>query len=154
MPIIRVPPIKLLEDLPKQFLSWLRDLARSVSFGGFVGQDSYSATTTDATATTVWSLDIPQQSVAIITYHGVAINSTATAVASQRASVFAYRYTGNVIASNQVDVGADDDYFYVFTSAAKVAMSASATQVLLTATGIAGQTWKWQGYVEHSVLAA
>jgi hypothetical protein len=152
--IIRVPPIKLLEDLPKVFLSWLRDLARSISFGGNVGQGSYSVTTTDATPTVVWELDIPEKSIALITFHAMAIYTDALAVQSQRASVFAYRTTGSVLVWTQVDSGADKDHFYIGTLAAKVAMSGSATQVQLKATGVAAQTWKWQGYVEYSVLAA
>ena len=154
MTIMRVPPIKALEDLPKLFLSWLRDIARNVSFGGLVGQDSYTLTTTDATPTIVWSLDIPQKSTALITVHSIAMRSDAGAVQSQRMSVFAYRNTGNVIVAEQVDAGADDDHFYIGTLAASVAMSGTATQVQLKATGVAAQTWKWQGYIEHSVLSA
>ena len=155
MTILRVPPNKLLDMLPKPFLSWLRDIARAISFGGLVGQDHYSLTTTDATPTIVWALDVPAKSVVLITVHSIAIRSTATAVRSQRESVFAYRYsTGNVIVAIQVDADSKSDHFYIGTLAASVAASGTATQVQLKATGIAGQTWKWQGYVEHTVLAA
>jgi len=153
MAILRVPPIKVLENLPKLFLAWLRDLTQNVSFGGVVGQDYYRATTTDGTPLTLWELDVPEKSTCLITLHSIGMRSDAGAVQSQRQSVFAYRNTGNVIVAEQVDAGADDDHFYIGTLTASVAMSGSATQVLLKATGVAAQTWKWQGYIEHSVLS-
>ena len=126
-----------------------------ITFGGTTGQDSFEATTTDASGSVVWKMEIPVNSVTMITLHIIGTQSDGTDRYYRRSTDCVYRETGAayLVSITEVNAGASDSFFYS-SSTASITRSTTGGEYRLTAVGVAAETWKWRGRVEYTVLRA
>lgn len=141
--------------LPHSLTQWFMDARYAISADGAKVTEKVSGETTDGAALVVWSYEMPINSVMIVETHLVGINSDASKVYAVRDTTCWQRATGNAVRQYMINGAPEYARDWHETSATTaLTVGISGANATISVTGIAAESWKWQGFIDYTVLRA